>query len=112
LRVISAYHPCDSNGPLTVYVQHQNHFDEKDIEGCPRMLFIQNLVEEIVKWTEAGDQIILMIDANEDIHNFANAIQATGLRKVLLERHGQNAPATYNGGTDPVDGGIFASPSI
>jgi hypothetical protein len=68
------------------------------------------LVEEIEKWTEAGDQIILMIDAYEDIRNFANAIQATGLREVLLERHGQNALATYNGGTDPIDG-IFASPA-
>jgi hypothetical protein len=64
------------------------------------------------KWTETGDQIILMIDApNEDNRNFAQAIQATGLRLVLLECHGQNAPATYNGGTDPIDG-IFASPSI
>jgi hypothetical protein len=76
------------------------------------MLFIKHLVKEIEKWTEAGDQIILMIlDANEDIHNFAQAIQNTRLREVLLERHGQNAPATYNGGTDPIDG-IFASPSI
>jgi hypothetical protein len=45
LWVISAYHPCDSNGPLlTAYIQHQNHFDEKDIEGCAGMLFIQHLL--------------------------------------------------------------------
>jgi hypothetical protein len=60
---------------------------------------------------EAGDQIILLIDANEDIRAFAASIQSTGLRDVMIERHGPNAPATYNGGSLPIDG-IFASPSI
>ena len=33
------------------------------------------------------------------------------MRDVLLTHHGQQAPATYNGGTIPIDG-IFASPTI
>jgi hypothetical protein len=111
LRIISAYRPCDSRGPLTVYSQHQNYFDDEDIEGCPRELFTAHLIADIEKWISEGDQIILMIDANEDIRSFAQAIQRTGLREVLLERHGQNAPATYNGGSVPIDG-IFASQSI
>ena len=67
LRVISAYRPCQSRGPLTVYAQHQNYFDSKDIEGCPRELFTAHLLAEVETWITQGDQIILMMDANEDI---------------------------------------------
>ena len=34
-----------------------------------------------------------------------------GMREALLHRHGPNAPATFDGGSDPIDG-IFVSPSI
>lgn len=111
LRIISAYRPCDSQGPLTVYAQHQNFFDDQDVDGCPRSLFITHLLTEIDAWTQLGDQIILLIDANEDIRSFAQTIQHTGLREVLLTCHGNHALATYNGGLNPIDG-IFASPSI
>jgi hypothetical protein len=111
LRVISAYRPCLSQGPLTVYAQHQNYFDSEDVEGCPRELFTSHLLTDIAQWTQAGDQIILMLDANEDIRCYAQALQHTGLREVLLTRHGNNSPATFNGGSVPIDG-IFASPSV
>jgi hypothetical protein len=51
------------------------------------------------------------MDANEDIRAFGNTIAPSGLHEVLLERHGPNAPATYHGGSQPIDG-VFASPSI
>ena len=72
LRVISAYRPCLSHGPLTVYAQHQNYFDSKDIEGCPRDLFTSHLLEELNTWIASSDQIILMMDANEDIRIHTN----------------------------------------
>jgi hypothetical protein len=84
LRVISAYRPCNSSGPLTVYAQHQNYFDEEDIDGCPRTLFTTHLSAELNKWLQEGDQIILMIDANEDIRDFSRSLQQTGLREVLI----------------------------
>ena len=76
LRVISAYRPCLSHGPLTVYAQHQNYFDSKDIEGCPRDLFTSHLLEELDTWIASGDQIILMMDANEDIRTYQQAFQS------------------------------------
>jgi hypothetical protein len=51
------------------------------------------------------------MDANEDIRIYQQAFQAIGLHEALLHRHGQTAPATFNGGSDPIDG-IFVSPSI
>jgi hypothetical protein len=70
LRVICAYRPCDSSGSLTVYAQHQNYFDDENIEGCPRELFTTHILAEIDKWIQEGDQIILMLDANEDIRGY------------------------------------------
>jgi hypothetical protein len=84
LRVISAYRPCLSSGPLTIYSQHKNYFETQDIDDCPRSLFITHLIQEIDQWLTAGDQLILLIDANEGIRSFAKAIQSTGLREVLL----------------------------
>jgi hypothetical protein len=51
------------------------------------------------------------MDASKDIQAFGNTIAPSGFREVLLERHGPNAPATYHGGSQPIDG-VFASPSI
>jgi hypothetical protein len=73
LQIISAYRPCLSHGPLTVYVQHQNYFNSKDIEGCPWDLFTSHLLEELDTWIASGDQIILMMDANEDLRTYQQA---------------------------------------
>lgn len=70
-----------------------------------------HLQAELYDWMQLGDQIILMIDANEDVQSFAQSIQQTGLQEVLLTRHGNLAPTTYHNGSSPIDG-IFASPSI
>jgi hypothetical protein len=105
------YRPCKSSGPCTVFAQHQTLFDTQDIEGCPRDLFTQHLLDDMKAWLSQGDQLILMIDANEDIRSFQRAIQHTGMREALLHQHGNNAPATFNGGSDPIDR-IFVSPSI
>jgi hypothetical protein len=81
------------------------------MEGCPRDLFTNHITAAITQWTQEGDQIILMIDSNEDIRLFSHALQHTGLREVLLTRHGQNSPTTFNRGSIPIDG-IFASPTL
>jgi hypothetical protein len=66
---------------------------------------------EVETWLQQGNQLILLIDANEDIRSFHRAIQHTGLWEAILSHHGTNAPATFDGGSDPIDG-IFVSPSI
>lgn len=111
LQVICAYRPCKIPGPLSVYAQHQMFFDTQDIKGCPRDLFTIHLLEEIEAWITQGDQLILMIDANEDICSFHQALQNTGMREALLHHHSTNASATFDGGSEPIDG-IFVSPSI
>jgi hypothetical protein len=83
----------------------------RTLKGFPQELFVTHFLTALEQWNADGDQITLLMDANEDIRAFGNTIVPSGLRKVLLERHGPYAPATYHGGSQPIDG-VFASPSI
>ena len=67
LRIVSAYRPVDSTGPGTVYEQHLRFFATKFRRINPRTAFYEDLFEEITKWKEAGDHLIIGIDANEDV---------------------------------------------
>jgi hypothetical protein len=42
-RIISAYRPNDSKGPLTVYSQHKLFFQNRDDDRCPRQAFLEDL---------------------------------------------------------------------
>ena len=47
-------------------------------------------------WLEEGDQLLLLMDVNEDIRTGGTSkiLLELGLREVLLEEHGNDAPAT------------------
>ena len=116
MRVVCAYRPCVPSGDRSsqsVYAQHQQYFDGKRDDVCPRKAFIRDLGKEITKWLAAGDQIIICLDANEDMKQgkVAEAFQAKGLREVILEKHGMNAPPTTDNGSLTIDG-IWAMQSI
>ena len=66
-RVISAYNPCKSRGPETVYMQQVRYFQKQGINECPRTLFRKQLCSQIVKWQLQGDLIVLLIDCNENL---------------------------------------------
>ena len=116
LRVICAYRPCKqaTPGPSTTYSQHQRHFDENNDDRCPRAAFMEDLIIQLRTWRNAGDQLILMIDCNEDINsNFIrNAFRSVGLKEAIT--HGRPTPSshpTFHRGSVPIDG-IFTSPTI
>jgi hypothetical protein len=96
-----------------VYAQHQHYFDEQLDDICPREAFTRDLCKEIDVWLEQGEQLVIALDANEDMRNgsVAAAFQARNLREVLLARHGRNAPPTTDNGSTVIDG-IWATPSI
>ena len=75
---------------------------------------IQDLCSDIQLWREAGDHIVLMMDANEDVtaEPLTEALQAVGLREVIIEAHSDSGIVpTYQRGSRPIDG-IFLSPSL
>ena len=57
-------------------------------------------------WLEQGEQLIVALDANEDLWNgpVATALQSCNLREVLLTKHGQNAPPTTDNGSAVING--------
>ena len=66
-RLVSVYRPCDSNGELSVASQHRRFFYSKETARDPRQAILEDLGEELDKWTEAGENILLFIDANTDV---------------------------------------------
>jgi len=68
VHIITAYRPVLNTSSIgSVWNQHKAHFDNTGREGCPRSLFVDDMVEEIRKLMETGDQVIIMIDANENV---------------------------------------------
>ena len=78
VRVISAYRPvkscrvrrrgADLHDRLgTVWEQHVRHFGDLTVD--PRKRFDKDLLEELTRWRDEGDEIILMMDANQHIYD-------------------------------------------
>jgi hypothetical protein len=114
LKVVAAYRPCISNGALGTYSQHINHLYEKDDDQCPRQAFLEDLQADLQKWIQSGEQVLVMLDANEDIRDGAvqQMFTEVGMREVLLECNADlSATSTYsrNFQDTPIDG-IFATP--
>ena len=121
IRIISGYRPVDdrSNRPFTVYSQHEYYFNNTITANGyrnPRTAFFEDLDNSIKEWMAAGDQIILGIDANEDIHTGTTSTWTTawGLVDALKQRHPtvtRVATCNKNMSNTPIDG-IFISPGL
>jgi hypothetical protein len=81
--------------------------------GDPRDLFTEDLCKEIQGWLDQGDQIALLIDANDDIRDgsFARCLHQLGLTEAASTRAGEDTPATQKRGSRPIDG-IFLSSTL
>jgi hypothetical protein len=113
-RVITAYRPCKSRGLTSTYIQQQRILVAKKVELCPRKKMINDLTTQINNWLEAGDQIILMIDLNDNILNSeaSRQLQSIGLKEGITQRHDEKQiMSTCNRGNYAIDG-IFVSSTI
>jgi len=66
LQIISVYCPRKSDRLLTTYQQQLGFDDKKKIVTCPRIKFLQDLTQDIIKWTEE-DKVIVLADMNKDL---------------------------------------------
>ena len=98
-----------------VYQQHVRYIQTNRLSCTPYQLFVNDLTKQVKCWTEAGDRILLFIDANKDIRTGLMARSLTsaniGLQEILHKFWGNNTPNTYIDGSLPIDG-IFASPEL
>ena len=114
LRVVTAYRPVlNTSGALSVWSQQKSHFEAQDDDRCPRDIFIVDILKEVQAWKEEGDQIVIGIDANEDVRTgkLAKAFRDEGLIEICTTSHGQNGPTTYDRGQRPIDG-IFVTSTL
>jgi hypothetical protein len=124
-RIVSIYVPCKSSrssGDLTIMNQHQRYFDAQEISGCPRQLLLDNIRTCLHVWRQAGERLVVFIDANKNTTNgtFHNMFVSpdSGMREAVVHRHPDPRwphTATYHKcdslGKFPIDGG-YATPDL
>ena len=120
VRIVSAYNPNKTSGrkykPDTVYSQQKRFFLKNNRAGCPRELFIEDIIKEITAWNKNNEQIILCIDLNEDFTRengpLYSALKEVGLINVLTNKHPDlPPPATQDTGSRPIDA-IMVTPML
>ena len=117
LRLIAAYRPCkNKKGEESVWNQHQRywHTERRPVE--PIQAFDEDLHALLLTWKDAGDQIILGMDANEDVRTgpLSMSLRSLNLEELITSLHSdKSAPATQNRNTSrrPIDG-IWATPRL
>jgi len=115
LRIIVAYRPNPPQGPSIIYAQQNAFFHTTGCDICPRYAFLVDLTEEITKFIEEGDHIILMIDGNSSMKNsdLSRALYNLTLKEAILEKHGLKSPETHKRSSTslPIDS-IWVSPGL
>ena len=120
-RFISAYRPTSGTSPGSVNMQHHLHlYQSQGDTTSPRKKFIDDLTDQIKKWKDQGEQIVLGGDMNTGDKGSPQAMQrfwapfleATGLVDVHQKHLSQSwLPPTCERGSVQIDY-IFSSPGL
>jgi endonuclease/exonuclease/phosphatase family metal-dependent hydrolase len=114
LRVVTAYRPVlNREGLKSVWSQQRTYWLEKGVDCCPRRRFGEDLITAVKEWIEAGDQVILLMDVNEDVREGSLTLELAeaGLTELITDKHGHDWPPTFQLGSQPIDG-IFATEGL
>jgi hypothetical protein len=114
IRFISAYR-CVKNihGPLSVWNQQRYLLDLQHTNTDPIEKFDEDLFCFLRQCLEAGETIVLGIDANTDTRSgaFPSKLYELGLINIFLRKFGSRIPPTYARGSLPIDS-IYTSASL
>ena len=115
-KLICAYRPCKPSrniGISTVYSQQLQYMDDTGNDRDPRQALLEDLATFITECKQNNDQIIVIMDANEDVttQQFQTWLQQNDLVEAIAAHREERAPATYHRGSKQIDG-IFISTSI
>ena len=67
IRILSVYKPASKKGTLSVYAQHRRYFDLTHTPGEVNEIWWDDLATLLQEWFNAGDQIIVSGDINQDV---------------------------------------------
>jgi len=89
LWLVSAYRPCYSTGPLSMYQQHVQYLASKNRADSPKATFMTDLATAITQWQNDGDLVIVMADMNEDVQTttIQNMFWSVGLVEAPTTQH-------------------------
>jgi hypothetical protein len=124
-RLISVYVPCftsRSSGDLTVINQQRRYCDAHALSTCPRQLLLEDLRSLLLTWRQAGERLVVFLDANENMLNgpFQSMLASPDLQMREATYHKHPNPrwpqtATYYKGTSigkfPIDG-VWVTPDL
>jgi len=113
VRIMAGYWPCKSeNGHLSVLQQHWHYQDKLQQENMehPWSTFWTDLQLLLQEWTTQRHQIIMGLDANEDIctQDIIAFFHEFGMSKSIVVAHRHETPPTQNCSSYPIDG-IFTT---
>jgi hypothetical protein len=114
LRVVTTYRPVrNTTGAMSVWNHQRSYFDGKDDDRCPRELFNLHLADAIRTRLAAGDQLVVAMDANEDVRSGTvyQFLLDLGLKEAIIDQHGPDGPSTFAHSSSPIDG-LFVSSTI
>lgn len=99
-----------------MFRQQMNYIYQNALETTPYDLFSANLTNHLKRWRAQGDQIILIMDANEHILRspLACRLHSDDIELSDISHHFWETgtePHTYIDGSQPIDG-IFTTPNL
>ena len=96
---------CDSistgvlnrQGVQSVWNQQKGYFEGIKDDRGPRQIFVDDLCKEVEGWLEAGDHLVIGMDANNDVRRsiLKSRLEKLGLVESITSRHRLNGPPTY-----------------
>ena len=112
---MSAYAPTGSKASedASYWKQSLRYIKKKGLKTNPKTMFREDLCKALKNWREAGDRIVLMIDANENVtdHILARMLAEIGLQEVVHMRTDGPGPKTHVNGSESING-IYVTPEI
>ena len=98
LRCVSVYVLCFNKGFFSTYQQQVRWLNEQGRTENPRKALEIDFKLTLYNWIDEGDDIVVMMDANQDVRNssFTRMLNQLGLYDAILSLHGhQTPPARY-----------------
>jgi hypothetical protein len=117
-HVVTAYQPTNpwrKTRGETVWDQHLRYLEARGEICNPREMFCTNLISLLRQWKDAGDEIVLLGDFNENVYsgNLARFLSGDDLRMHELCQRitGLPLPHTHIRGSVPIDA-VFCTAGI
>jgi Reverse transcriptase (RNA-dependent DNA polymerase). len=93
-RIICAYCPCSSTGPMSTYACQIIGLAKANITECPRSQFWIDLKTYISECKENSEQVIVMGDWNSNYIEVVQWMNTLGLKDIIQDRHKIPPPPT------------------